>query len=130
METASTTDGRSRGFRLYWPWVPHPTEVAAAAAFFGSPEASYVTGQHIGINGGMAMLEPNICACAAPRRGSYKERAGICVVALNSRSLSDRLALSRRYRLFCLLHPEDLLPTAVPGEIVPIEEENGSIAEK
>jgi NAD(P)-dependent dehydrogenase (short-subunit alcohol dehydrogenase family) len=60
METASTTDGRSRGFRLYWPWVPHPTEVAAAAAFFGSPEASYVTGQHIGINGGMAMLEPNM----------------------------------------------------------------------
>jgi NAD(P)-dependent dehydrogenase (short-subunit alcohol dehydrogenase family) len=34
--------------------------VAAAAAFFGSPEASYVTGQHIGINGGMAMLGPNM----------------------------------------------------------------------
>jgi NAD(P)-dependent dehydrogenase (short-subunit alcohol dehydrogenase family) len=36
--------------------LSHPTEVAAAIAFFGSPEASYVTGQHIGVSGGMAMI--------------------------------------------------------------------------
>ena len=34
----------------------HPTEVAAAVAFFGSPEASFITGQHLGASGGMAML--------------------------------------------------------------------------
>lgn len=34
----------------------HPTEVAAAVAFFGAPEASFVTGQHLGVSGGMAML--------------------------------------------------------------------------
>ncbi|MDP3137612.1 MAG: SDR family oxidoreductase [Burkholderiaceae bacterium] len=34
----------------------HPSEVAAAVAFFGSPECSYVTGQHLGVSGGMAML--------------------------------------------------------------------------
>lgn len=34
----------------------HPTEVAAAVAFFGAPEASFVTGQHLGVSGGMAMI--------------------------------------------------------------------------
>jgi NAD(P)-dependent dehydrogenase (short-subunit alcohol dehydrogenase family) len=34
----------------------HPTEVAAAVTFFGSPEASFVTGQHLGASGGVAML--------------------------------------------------------------------------
>jgi NAD(P)-dependent dehydrogenase (short-subunit alcohol dehydrogenase family) len=35
----------------------HPTEVAAAVAFFGSPEASFVSGgQHLGASGGVAML--------------------------------------------------------------------------
>ena len=34
----------------------HPTEIAAAVAFFGTPEASFVTGQHLGASGGMAML--------------------------------------------------------------------------
>jgi NAD(P)-dependent dehydrogenase (short-subunit alcohol dehydrogenase family) len=34
----------------------HPSEVAAAVAYFGSPEASYVTGQHVGVSGGIAMI--------------------------------------------------------------------------
>lgn len=34
----------------------HPTEVAAAVAFIGSPEASFATGQHLGASGGVAML--------------------------------------------------------------------------
>lgn len=34
----------------------HPSEVAAAVAFFGAPEASFVTGQHVGVSGGMAMI--------------------------------------------------------------------------
>jgi 2,3-dihydroxy-2,3-dihydro-p-cumate dehydrogenase len=36
--------------------LAHPTEVAAAVAFLGSPEASYITGQHLGASGGMVML--------------------------------------------------------------------------
>jgi NAD(P)-dependent dehydrogenase (short-subunit alcohol dehydrogenase family) len=36
--------------------LAHPTEVAAAIAFFASREASFVTGQHIGVSGGMAMI--------------------------------------------------------------------------
>jgi NAD(P)-dependent dehydrogenase (short-subunit alcohol dehydrogenase family) len=36
--------------------LAHPSEVAAAVAFFGSPEAAFVTGQHLGASGGVAML--------------------------------------------------------------------------
>jgi len=36
--------------------LAHPTEVASAIAYFGSPEASFVTGQHIGVSGGMVMI--------------------------------------------------------------------------
>ena len=36
--------------------LAHPTEVGAAVAFFGSPEASFVTGQHLGASGEVAML--------------------------------------------------------------------------
>ena len=32
-----------------------PEEIAAAAAFFASPEASYITGQVLGVNGGMVV---------------------------------------------------------------------------
>ncbi|WP_439590263.1 SDR family NAD(P)-dependent oxidoreductase [Hydrogenophaga sp.] len=36
--------------------LAHPSEIAAAVAFFASRESSFVTGQHIGVSGGMAML--------------------------------------------------------------------------
>lgn len=49
--------GRLSGPRYNFISRPaHPTEVASAVAYFGSPEASYVTGQHIGVSGGMVML--------------------------------------------------------------------------
>ena len=46
--------GGGRGFGI--GRAAHPSEVAAAVAFFGSPEAAYVTGQHLGASGGAAML--------------------------------------------------------------------------
>ncbi len=36
--------------------LAHPSEVAAAVAFFGAAEASFVTGQHVGVSGGLAMI--------------------------------------------------------------------------
>lgn len=36
--------------------LAHPSEVAAAVAFFGAPEASFVTGQHLGVSGGAVMI--------------------------------------------------------------------------
>jgi 2,3-dihydroxy-2,3-dihydro-p-cumate dehydrogenase len=44
------------GGRISMGRPSHPTEVAAAVAFFGAPEASFVTGQHLGVSGGMAMI--------------------------------------------------------------------------
>jgi 2,3-dihydroxy-2,3-dihydro-p-cumate dehydrogenase len=38
------------------PRSAHPSEIAAAVAFFASPEASFITGQHIGVSGGRAMV--------------------------------------------------------------------------
>ena len=34
----------------------HPTEIAAAVAFMGSPEASFITGQLLSVNGGAALV--------------------------------------------------------------------------
>ncbi len=36
--------------------LAHPSEIAGAVAYFGAPEASFVTGQHLGVSGGMAMI--------------------------------------------------------------------------
>jgi NAD(P)-dependent dehydrogenase (short-subunit alcohol dehydrogenase family) len=36
--------------------LAHPTEIAAAVAFLGSSEASYITGQHLGASGGLVMI--------------------------------------------------------------------------
>jgi NAD(P)-dependent dehydrogenase (short-subunit alcohol dehydrogenase family) len=36
--------------------LAHPSEIAAAVAFFASREASFTTGQHVGVSGGMAMI--------------------------------------------------------------------------
>jgi 2,3-dihydroxy-2,3-dihydro-p-cumate dehydrogenase len=44
------TSGRGMG-RL-----SHPSEVAAAVAFLGSREASFITGQHLGVSGGVVMV--------------------------------------------------------------------------
>ena len=49
---ADAASGRTTGMGR----LAHPTEVAAAVAFFGAPEASFVTGQHLGASGGVAML--------------------------------------------------------------------------
>jgi 2,3-dihydroxy-2,3-dihydro-p-cumate dehydrogenase len=54
VDAALAALGGSGEFRI--GRAAHPSEIAAAVAFFGSPEASYVTGQHIGVSGGRAML--------------------------------------------------------------------------
>lgn len=46
----------SAGAAVNMARLAHPTEIAAAVAFLGSREASYVTGQHLGVSGGIAML--------------------------------------------------------------------------
>jgi 2-hydroxycyclohexanecarboxyl-CoA dehydrogenase len=33
-----------------------PDEIAAAICFFASPDAAYITGQTLSVNGGLAML--------------------------------------------------------------------------
>jgi NAD(P)-dependent dehydrogenase (short-subunit alcohol dehydrogenase family) len=47
---------RGGGLRMALGRAAHPTELAAAFAFLGSPEASYITGQLLKVNGGSAML--------------------------------------------------------------------------
>lgn len=46
----------SSGSVLGMKRLAHPTEIAAAIAFAGAPESSFMTGQHIGVNGGLMML--------------------------------------------------------------------------
>jgi NAD(P)-dependent dehydrogenase (short-subunit alcohol dehydrogenase family) len=52
MQAMSQGGGAGRGMGR----LAHPTEVAAAVAFPGSSEASYVTGQHLGASGGVVMV--------------------------------------------------------------------------
>jgi NAD(P)-dependent dehydrogenase (short-subunit alcohol dehydrogenase family) len=57
MVARTSISGLNPGISFQHQPLPQvPTEIAAAVAYFASREASFTTGQHIGVSGGMAML--------------------------------------------------------------------------